>query len=243
MLALKDLLFAGGLGMILVAVSILLYDLYREVLYRRALAAPVGEGAVVLARPENRWRIALALAMLAWGPLLLACSIVVVPSGNGGVRVSQTSGTLPGTLYPGVHFVVPLVEDVALFDTRDQVFTTGMSEDGKAAASNVSGKSQLLDGAGQGRIGAGPCDHGALQARSEPTGLHSEQPAASGGKGNRSADRGQRVAGTGSELYGARCFLGQERRSAAARGGDDYTETRGRWNRSERSNVAGHPTA
>jgi regulator of protease activity HflC (stomatin/prohibitin superfamily) len=144
MLALKDLLFAGGLGMILVAVSILLYDLYREVLYRRALAAPVGEGAVVLARPENRWRIALALAMLAWGPLLLACSIVVVPSGTGGVRVSQTSGTLPGTLYPGVHFVVPLVEDVALFDTRDQVFTTGMAEDGKAAG-NVSGKSQLLD--------------------------------------------------------------------------------------------------
>jgi len=144
MLALKDLLFAGGLGMILVAVSILLYDLYREVLYRRALAAPVGEGAVVLALPENRWRIALALAMLAWGPLLLACSIVVVPSGTGGVRVSQTSGTLPGTLYPGVHFVVPLVEDVALFDTRDQVFTTGMAEDGKAAG-NVSGKSQLLD--------------------------------------------------------------------------------------------------
>ena len=41
------------------------------------------------------------------------------------------SGTVPGTLYPGVHFVAPLVEDVALFDTRDQVFTTGVSEDGK----------------------------------------------------------------------------------------------------------------
>jgi len=144
MLALKDLLIAGGLGMILAAVSILLYDLYQEVLYRRALAAPAGE-VVVPGRPENRWRIALALAMLAWGPILLACSIVVVPSGTGGVRVSQTSGTLQGTLYPGVHFVVPLVEDVALFDTRDQVFTTGTSEDGRAAAANVSGKSQLLN--------------------------------------------------------------------------------------------------
>ena len=63
----------------------------------------------------------------------------------GGIRVSQTSGTVPGTLYPGVHFVTPLIEDVALFDTRDQVFTTGMSEDGKNAAGNVTAKSQLLD--------------------------------------------------------------------------------------------------
>jgi regulator of protease activity HflC (stomatin/prohibitin superfamily) len=144
MLALRNLLIAGGLGMILVAVSILLYDLYHEVLYRRALTAPAGE-AMVPPRPENRWRMSVALALLAWGPILLAFSIVVVPSGNGGVRVSQTSGTLPGTLYPGVHFVVPLVEDVALFDTRDQVFTTGSSEDGKAAAANASSRSQLLD--------------------------------------------------------------------------------------------------
>ncbi len=144
MLALRDLLIAGGLGMILVAVSILLYDLYQEVLYRRALAAPIGE-VVVPPRPENRWRTALALALLAWGPIVLALSIVVVPSGMAGVRLSQISGTVPGTLYPGVHFITPLVEDVTLFDTRDQVFTTGMSEDGKAAAANVSGKSQLLD--------------------------------------------------------------------------------------------------
>src|SRR5438270_290752 len=82
----------------------------------------------------------LALVMLAWGPLLVAFSIVVVPSGMAGVRVSQMSGTLPGTLYPGVHFVMPLVEDVALFDTRDQVFTTRASEDGKTAAANVSTK-------------------------------------------------------------------------------------------------------
>ena len=36
MLALRDLLITGGLGMILVAVGILGYDLYRELLYRRA---------------------------------------------------------------------------------------------------------------------------------------------------------------------------------------------------------------
>ena len=143
MLALRYLLIAGGLGMILVAVSILGYDLYRELLYRRALATP-GAGTLP-PLPEWRWRTSLALALLAWGPILLAFSIVVVPSGMAGIRVSEMSGTVPGTLYPGVHFVTPLVEDVALFDTRDQVFTTGVSEDGKNAAANVSAKSQLLD--------------------------------------------------------------------------------------------------
>src|SRR5882762_10681235 len=142
MLALKDLLIACGLGMILVALSILAYDLYREMLYRQAQAVPGVE--TVPPRPQLRWRTSLALALLAWGPLLVAFSIVVVPSGMAGVRVSQTSGTLPGTLYPGVHFVMPLVEDVALFDTRDQIFTTGTLEDGKAAAANTT-KAQLLD--------------------------------------------------------------------------------------------------
>jgi len=142
MLALKYLLMTGGLGMILAAVSILGYDLYRELMYRRALAVV---GGTAPPQPEWRWRTSLALALLAWGPILLALSIVVVPSGMAGVRVSQTSGTLPGTLYPGVHLVMPLVEDVALFDTRDQVFTTGVLEDGKNAGANVSAKSQLLD--------------------------------------------------------------------------------------------------
>src|SRR5271166_4566974 len=143
MLALKYLLITGGLGMIFAAVCILTYDLYREMLYRRALETP--GGAAGTAPVVVRWRTSLALAMLAWGPLLLAFSIVVVPSGTAGVRVSQMSGTVPGTLYPGAHVVMPLVESVALFDTRDQIFTTGASEDGKAAAANVATKIQLLD--------------------------------------------------------------------------------------------------
>jgi hypothetical protein len=143
MLAVKDLLIAGGLGMILVAVSILGHDLYRELLYRRALATP-GAGTVP-PQPQWRWRASLALALLAWGPILLAFSIVVVAQRNGGNPRQRNQRTVPGTLYPGLHFVVPLVEDVALFDTRDQVFTTGVSEDGKNAAASVSSKSQLLD--------------------------------------------------------------------------------------------------
>ena len=144
MLALKYLLIASGLGMILAALSILLHDLRLEMLYRRAVALPAGE-AVMPPRPTWRWRTSVALVLIAWGPMLVALSIVVVPSGTAGVRVSQTSGTLPGTLYPGVHFVVPLVEDVSLFDTRDQVFTTGSSEDGKIPSSNITKKPQFLD--------------------------------------------------------------------------------------------------
>ena len=142
MLALKYLLITGGLGMMIAAVCILTYDLYREMLYRRAVETP--GGTVTAAPVVVRWRTSLALAMLAWGPLLVAFSIVVVPSGMAGVRVSQMSGTVPGTLYPGAHLLMPLLEDVALFDTRDQIFTTGVSEDGKKAAKNVA-KTELLD--------------------------------------------------------------------------------------------------
>ena len=132
MLFLKYLLMTGGIAMMVVAAGILTYDLSKEVRYRRAMGA---EGAVALpVPPAIRWRTSVVLAMLAWAPILIALSIVVVPSGLAGVRVSQTQGTLAGTLYPGVHVVAPLLERVDLFDTRDQLFTTGSIEDGKSAA-------------------------------------------------------------------------------------------------------------
>jgi len=135
MLFLKYVLMAGGVTMILVSAGILMYDLSRELRYRRAMGA---DGAVHLpAPPQIRWRTSAALAMLAWAPILIALSIVVVPSGMAGVRVSQTQGTLAGTLYPGVHFVAPLLERVELFDTRDQLFTTGSMEDGKSSSNKA----------------------------------------------------------------------------------------------------------
>jgi hypothetical protein len=121
MLALKNLMMAGGIGMMIAAVCILAYDLYRGVLQRRALATAEAVAAPVVLC----WRTSLALAMLAWGPILMALSIVVVPSGMAGVRVSQMSGAEAGTLYPGIHLVTPLIEDVALFDTRDQILRPG----------------------------------------------------------------------------------------------------------------------
>src|SRR5438067_8020365 len=118
MLFLKYLLTSGGIAMMVIAAGILAYDFYREIRHRQAQAMPE---AAPTAAPHIRWRASLALALLAWGPLLIAAGIVVVPSGMAGVRVSQTKGTLPGTLYPGAHFVTPLAENVALFDTRDQL--------------------------------------------------------------------------------------------------------------------------
>jgi regulator of protease activity HflC (stomatin/prohibitin superfamily) len=55
-------------------------------------------------------------------------SIVVVPDGEGAVRISQLSGVRPGTLYAGTHFVVPLIERVQLYDIRDKVFATSALE-------------------------------------------------------------------------------------------------------------------
>jgi regulator of protease activity HflC (stomatin/prohibitin superfamily) len=142
MLFLKYLLMSGGIGMIVAAVGILGYDVYLEVKYRQALA--VAGTTPLPPIPHVRWRGALALALLAWGPILLALGIVVVPSGMAGVRISQTSGTLPGTLYPGAHFITPLAETVALFDTRDQLFATGALENSTQEQSRTNMKSEPL---------------------------------------------------------------------------------------------------
>jgi regulator of protease activity HflC (stomatin/prohibitin superfamily) len=125
MLFIKFLLMWSGAAMIAAAAGILAHDLYLEIKYRQSR---MQEGAPPSTPPVIRWRPAIALALLAWCPIILAMGIVVVPSGMGGVRISQTSGTLPGTLYPGAHFITPLAESIVLFDTRDQLFTTGATE-------------------------------------------------------------------------------------------------------------------
>jgi len=129
-LFLKYLLMMGGMGMVAVAVGILIYQLAIRGRYRRAEAVSGSSPAIT----KLPWRTAVGLAVLAGAPILIALSIVVIPSGMAGVRISQTQGTLAGTLYPGVHLVRPLMEKVELFDTRDQLFTTGSVEDGKNAA-------------------------------------------------------------------------------------------------------------
>jgi regulator of protease activity HflC (stomatin/prohibitin superfamily) len=138
MIFLRYLLLWGGAGMIAAAVGLLARDIYLITRHKQLL--PVLGDKPAPEAPIIHWRATLALALLAWAPIILAMGIVVVPSGMAAVRISQTSGTLPGTLYPGAHFITPLAESIVLFDTRDQLFTTGAVEDGKKASKHVDGE-------------------------------------------------------------------------------------------------------
>jgi regulator of protease activity HflC (stomatin/prohibitin superfamily) len=133
MLALKLMLMVAGALLLLVAMAIPLVGLWRRVQLARTKAAADGTGdemEIEMEPEEIAWRRPAALAAAGCVPLLVAASIVVVPSGMGGVRISQMRGTLPGTLYPGMHIVTPLVDSVQLFDLRDHVFTAGIVEQG-----------------------------------------------------------------------------------------------------------------
>ena len=149
MIALKLLLTVAGLLLLAAAFAIPLYGIWiRTRIARRKAAGETEPGKTeVLESQEIAWRGPLALMLVACLPLLVAASIVVVPSGMGGVRVSQVRGTLPGTLYPGVHFVTPLVESVETFDLRDRLFTAGIVEEGGKAGAEKNGLSvQSLEG-------------------------------------------------------------------------------------------------
>ena len=126
MLALTLLLTVGGALLFAAALAIPLYSLALRIL---AMRKKTIEPATIVELEPIPWRGPVALAIVACLPLLIAGSIVVVPSGFGGVRVSQVNGTLPGTLYPGVHFISPLVDTVQLFDLRDHMFSAGFTQD------------------------------------------------------------------------------------------------------------------
>jgi regulator of protease activity HflC (stomatin/prohibitin superfamily) len=141
MIALKLLLTIAGLMLMAVAAVIPLVKLWLRIQYARKRKAGTGElyldsGVLEQEPGPIAWRVPAALALVACLPLLIANSMVIVPSGMGGVRVSQIGGTEPGTLYPGLHFVTPLVESVQLFDLRDHLFTAGVVDAGKPGLKN-----------------------------------------------------------------------------------------------------------
>jgi len=131
MIALKLLFTVAGVLLLASALAIPLYGLYLRLMLKRRKAA--GEAEFETPEPIS-WRTPVALVLVACLPLLIASSIVVVPSGMGGVRISQVSGTLPGTLFPGVHIVTPLMDSVETFDLRDHLFTAGAAEGAKTSA-------------------------------------------------------------------------------------------------------------
>ncbi len=150
MLALKYLLVILGIGLFGSSGALVAYDIYLSSQLRRLLGrrrhktpgdaagdlagAPLREGPRDDSNAEPprplrpvRWGLAQRLAAAGVLPLLLAYSIAVVPDGFAGVRVSQIWGARPGTQYPGVHLIIPLVDSVELYDTREQVYTTAAS--------------------------------------------------------------------------------------------------------------------
>jgi len=142
MLVLKYLLVIVGIGLFGSSGALLVYDIYLSSQLRRLLGRRrdkttgelLPEDPVEVSRPLRpvRWGLAQRLAAAGVLPLLVAFSIAIVPDGFAGVRVSQIWGARPGTLYPGVHLVTPLVDSVELYDTREQVYTTAASPTVKA---------------------------------------------------------------------------------------------------------------
>ena len=140
MLTLQTLLFIAGWALVASAGVILLSDVFR---LWKARQVQSDEATI-----EVRWRAAARLAAFAAIPLLLRASLVVVPAGFAGVRVSQISGTRPGTLYPGTHWMWPLIDSVTLYDVRDRVFVAGIYDDPKKKAEPL--KVQTREGLGVG---------------------------------------------------------------------------------------------
>src|SRR4030081_2037796 len=145
MLVLKYLLVILGIGLFGSSGALVVYDIYLSSQLRRLLGhrrdETTGEAALessaAVGRPLRpvRWRLAQRLAAAGILPLLVAFSIAVVPDGFAGVRVSQIWGARPGTLYPGVHLITPLVDSVEMYDTREQVYTTAATHAAKAESS------------------------------------------------------------------------------------------------------------
>ena len=123
MVLLRYLLVFGGIMLLVGAVAILIMDVIQIVKFRKD---PSREQP-----PPPRWHAARTLGACAVVPLLLGLSIAVVPSGSAAVRINQFAGTRPGTLYPGVHWIFPLVEEIELYDIRDGLFTTQAVDDPK----------------------------------------------------------------------------------------------------------------
>jgi regulator of protease activity HflC (stomatin/prohibitin superfamily) len=143
MLFLRLLLFIACGGFLACVAGLIVYDIYLAFELGRLLrwrekqteGAPTAEAGAVRVSPVVprsrrviRWNTAGKLAAAAAISLFVGKSIVVVPDGHAGVRLSQISGVRPGTLYPGTHLVFPLTERVVLYDIRDQVFQTAAAE-------------------------------------------------------------------------------------------------------------------
>ena len=176
MTLLRYLLIFTGIGLLAGAMTILVWDLYQIFKWRKNIRRGNHN-------PALRWYTSRRLAMLCVLPLLAGLSIAVVPSGWAGVRVNQFLGTRPGTLYPGVHLILPLIEEVELYPTRDSVFSYVRRGRSQEKAGGAAGADARRSAVGLAVVGA--LSPGSVEAR-----LHSlESAATAGGRDDRAGDR------------------------------------------------------
>jgi regulator of protease activity HflC (stomatin/prohibitin superfamily) len=112
----------------------LAYELQNLLKRKKAPESGLAVGEPLTNRPTTspraiRWGLAGKLAAVAIVPLLLGESMAFVPDGSAGVRVSEISGVEQGTLYPGVHLVVPYVESIATYDLKDRIYATSATQE------------------------------------------------------------------------------------------------------------------
>ena len=256
MLVMKYLLILAGVGLFGSAAALVVYDIFissqlRRLLRRNSAAgdpSAVGAGASGGGDVANflhdiehplrpiRWRLARQFVISAVVPLLLALSIVVIPDGSAGVRVSQIWGARPGTLYPGVHIVTPLIDSVVLYDTREQVYTTRATEprqaenDGDETSAAKSGQKAVeprrakYEGCSErrrslARASARRFEHRAggeraLSARSATFELYPRKSAAGGRRRSGGSDGRHDLSANRAELRHQRNFCDETRRAA-----------------------------
>jgi len=128
MTVMKALLVALGGMLGLTSALVLIRDVFRRWRLRHRGRLSAGLDGAGQVSPPVSTRLAVMLAAGGLVLFLLARSIVVVPPGQAGVRVSQLSGTRPGSLGPGLHVVAPLLEEVATYDVREHVLSLSGEE-------------------------------------------------------------------------------------------------------------------
>src|SRR5579863_5298361 len=252
MLFLRFLFFVISVGALTLAAGIVLYDIWlafelNRLLQRRprVQSQPLGEGetpAFEAAPPARlplrpgprraiRWSTAAKFIVIAALSALIGQSILVVPDGEAGVRISQISGVRPGTLYPGVHLIVPLFTRVELYDTREKVFST-------AALPNSREKGEVLSIEAREGLSVGLAV--AVRYRIDPRRLDYIQT-------NLPQPLDEQIVAPvvtsvfrelGAELRDPRCFLDQARGVSRARGADHHGAPCGRCHRGQRSAAA-----
>lgn len=82
----------------------------------------VGTGTPLQLKPPKRG-VALTVGGLLLAALLVGQSVKVIPAGYVGVVFSALSGVKGGVLQEGIHFLVPFVDRVNLYDARLQEVT------------------------------------------------------------------------------------------------------------------------